>query len=147
MPLQGCHNCLAGNRATGQEQLNAFVAEFKAELAGIRKHAGSHDRQMRKELDKIERSICRCVQFITEGDGNPDAVRDELRKLEQRKKDLKRSLANNRQDRDVEVHPNIPELYRRRVSELGTFLQDESARLQAVEVIRTLVDHIEVHKG
>jgi site-specific DNA recombinase len=130
-----------------EELLDVFVAEFKAELERLRKQAGTHERRARKEIGKADRSIARCLQFITEGDGDPGLVGGELRKLEQRKKDLERSLATNTSDRIVELHPNIPELFRRKVSELGTLLQDEHARPQAMEVIRTMVDHIEVHKG
>ena len=141
--LNGLRDILVGQ----DDLLDTFVEEFKAELERLRKQASNHERQTRKEIGKVDRSIARCLQFITEGDGDPGLVRCELRKLEKRKRDLERSLTTQSRDRTVELHPNIPELFRRKVGELGTLLKDEIARPQAIEAIRTLVDHIEVHKG
>ena len=35
-----------------------------------------------KDLQQIERGTKRCLDFITGGDGDPGAVRDQLRQLE-----------------------------------------------------------------
>jgi len=47
----------------------------------------------------------------------------------------------------VEIHPNLPDIYRRKVSNLQEVLEDETARPQAVEIIRSLIDRIEVRPG
>ena len=44
-------------------------------------------------------------------------------------------------------HPNIAELYRRKVQDLQTLLEDESSRPQAMEIMRSMVDRIEVSPG
>ena len=51
------------------------------------------------------------------------------------------------QEQEVELHPNIAELYGRKVAELQSLLTDESSRPQAMELIRAMIDRIEVHKG
>ncbi|MDE0821170.1 MAG: hypothetical protein OSA95_08615, partial [Opitutales bacterium] len=38
------------------------------------------------------------------------------------------------------------ELYGKKVAELQSLLADESSRLQAMELIRSMIDRIEVHK-
>jgi hypothetical protein len=81
------------------------------------------------------------------GDGDPGLVRDELRALEARKRDLKRTLAANYEERAVELHLNIADLYRKKVKELQSLLTDETDRPQAIEIIRSMVERIEVHKG
>ena len=58
-------------------------------------------------------------------------MRDELRNLEARKRDLERRLASSGEEGMIEVHPNIADLYRRKVMELQTLLADETARPQA----------------
>jgi site-specific DNA recombinase len=141
--LSGLKDILLGN----EDLIEAFVAEFKAEIIRLRKQRGSHDRQAQKELNKINRAIKRCLNFITDGDGEPGLVRDELRSLEGRKHDLERTLAVSHQEQEVELHPNIAELYGRKVAELQSLLTDESSRPQAMELIRALIDRIEVHKG
>jgi site-specific DNA recombinase len=48
---------------------------------------------------------------------------------------------------DIAIHPNLPDLYRRKVAKLQQVLADEATRPQAVEIIRSLIDQIEVHPG
>jgi len=141
--LTGLKDILLGN----EDLVEAFVAEFKAEIVRLRRQRGSHERQVQKELNKVNRAVKRCLNFITEGDGDPGLVRDELRSLEDRKQDLERALAATYQEQEVELHPNIAELYGRKVTELKTLLTDESSRPQAMELIRSLIERIEVHKG
>lgn len=141
--LDGLKDILLGK----EDLIDAFVAEFKAELERLRKHASRHQRQTQMKLAKVSRAISRCLQFITEGDGDPGMVRTELRDLELRKRDLEKILASNAQSRTIEPHPNVVELYRRKVTELRSLLTDDNNRLEAIEIMRTLIDHIEVHKG
>jgi hypothetical protein len=47
----------------------------------------------------------------------------------------------------VEIHPNFPDVFRRKISNLQQVLQDETAGPQAVEIIRSLIDRIEVRPG
>ncbi len=42
---------------------------------------------------------------------------------------------------------NMADLYRKKVSELQTLLTDETARPQAMDLIRSMIDHIEIHVG
>ena len=77
--------------------------------------------------------IKRCLTFITEGDGDPGLVRAELRSLESRKRDLERTLATAHDDQVIEPHPNMAELYRKKVGELQALLADETARPQAMD--------------
>lgn len=141
--LSGLKDILLGNEIL----IEAFVAEFKAEITRLRKQRGSHERQAHKELNKVNRAIKRCLNFITEGDGEPGLVRDELRSLEGRKHELERTLEVDHLEQEVELHPNIAELYGRKVAELQSLLTDESSRPQAMELIRAMIDRIEVHKG
>ncbi|MCK5275678.1 MAG: recombinase family protein, partial [Alphaproteobacteria bacterium] len=141
--LTGLKDILLGS----EELVETFVDEFKAELARLRKHRGTLERQTWKELHKVNTAIKRCLTFITEGDGDPGIVRDELHKLEARKQDLERTLSASHEERTVEFHPNTAELYRKKVAELQSLLTDETTRSQAMEVIRSMVERIEVHEG
>ena len=64
----------------------------------------------------------------------------ELRDLEVRKRDLERALALTRKERMIAPHPNMAELYRRKVAELQSLLTDETARPQAMEIIRSMIE-------
>ena len=141
--LSGLKDILFDN----EDLMEAFAAEFKAEIVRLRKERGSRQRQATKDLSKTNKAIARCLTFITEGDDDPTVVRDELRALEARKRDLEQVLAANYDDQAVEIHPNIAELYRRKVSELQSLLSDESTRSQSMDLIRSMIDRIEVHEG
>jgi DNA invertase Pin-like site-specific DNA recombinase len=141
--ITGLKDILLGN----ERLIDAFVDEFKAEVARLRRQCGSRDRQLQKELNGVDTAIKRCLKFITEGDGDPGLVRDELHGLEARKGDLERTLESVHQERTIELHPNTAELYRKKVTELQSLLADETTRPQAIDLIRTIIERIEVHQG
>ena len=141
--LTGLKDILVGN----EDLVEAFVVEFKAEVARLRKQRGTRDRQLHKDLNKVNTAIKRCVTFITEGDGDPGLVRDELRDLEARKQNLEQMRVAVHEDQTVELHPNVAELYRKKVTELQSLLIDETARSQAMDIVRSMIEHIEVHAG
>ena len=134
--LAGLKDILLGN----EDLIEAFVTEFKAEVARLRKQRGTRERQVQKDLNKVNNAIKRCLTFITEGDGDPGLVRDELRDLEVRKRDLERTLAATHEEQTIELHPNMADLYRKKVMELQSLLTDETARMQAMELIRSMIE-------
>ena len=141
--LTGLKNILIGN----EHLLKTFAEAFKAEVTRLRKERGSRVRQVQQELNKVDLSIRRCLTFITEGDGDPGIVRDELRTLEARKRDLERTLQVSFEDSSVEVHPNIGELYAKKVGELRVLLTDDATRPQAMDIIRSMIERVEVSEG
>ncbi len=141
--LTGLKDILLGN----EDLIEAFVIEFKAEVARLHKQRGTRERQVQKDLNKVSTAIKRCLTFITEGDGDPGLVRDELRDLEVRKRDLERTINAVHEEQSVELHPNMADLYHKKVTELQSLLTDETARPQAMELIRSMIEHIEVHAG
>jgi site-specific DNA recombinase len=141
--LNGLRDILLGNEALVDE----FTAEFKRELTRLRKECHGVNGRLLKELQQVERGIKRCLDFITGGDGTPGSVRDQLRRLEARKREIDVDLKDRRQETEIAIHPNLPELYRRKVAGLQQTLSNEAARPQVVEIIRSLIDRIDVHPG
>ena len=129
----------------GREDLIAeFAASFREEVQRLRRSRHQNVDTQRKELDKVNRSIERALAFILEGDGDPGSVRAKLKELEARKRDLERQLTQAGPIPTLEIHPNLGELYRRKVEELGALLTDEASRPQAMEIIRSLVERIDI---
>ncbi len=141
--LKGLSDILLDN----EHLIDEFVTEFKRESARLRKARSTTQRQLARELQQIERGIKRCVEFVVSGDGDPGSVRAQLRELENRKRELIPELESSQRLGETELHPNLPDLYRRKVAELGKVLSDEVTRPQAFEIIRSLIDHIEVTPG
>jgi len=74
-------------------------------------------------------------------------VRDELRNLEARKREFERSLESVHEEQSIEFHPNMAELYRKKVTELQSLLTDEAPRQEAIDIIRSMIQRIEIHEG
>ncbi len=136
--LNGLRDILLGN----EQLIDEFTVEFKRELARLRREGHGAKRRLLKELQDVERGIKRCLDFITGGDGDPGSVRAQLRRLEARKREIDADLRSQQDGADVAIHPNLPELYRKKVTKLQEALQHESTRAQVVETIRSLVDRI-----
>ena len=73
-----------------------------------------------------------------------DAVRDKLVELENSKERVLHSIQQEPPSLKVEPHPNIGQLYRRRVEQLTKFIFDENTREEAASIIRSLIDRIEI---
>ena len=138
--LSALQDILVGN----DELLEAFVKGFKEEVARLKRERHSNRDQLQQALAEVERSIARCLDFITSGDGAPGAVREKLTELETRKEAILRDLESEPPARVIDFHPNYADLYRRKVAEIAGLLADETTRPQAMEDIRSLVDRIEV---
>ena len=91
--LEGLRRILIGRETL----IETFTDAYRAELDRLRKTRSGRIDANRRELAKVRRGIDRCVSFITDGDGEPGAVREQLTLLEQRKRELKR-------DRNVETN-------------------------------------------
>ena len=141
--LNGLRDILLGNEAL----IDEFAAEFKRELTRLRKEGHGTSRRLLKELQQVERGIKRCLDFITGGDGDPGSVRDQLRRLEERKREIQVDLKTHQGDVEIAIHPNLPDLYRRKVARLQQALADEATRPGVVDTIRSLIDRIEVRPG
>jgi len=135
------------NGLDNEHLIREFVIEFKREATRLRKGRLTAAHQLDKELQQVERGIKRCLEFITGGDGDPGSVRDQLRKLEDQKGELASALAASKHADPVELHPNLPDLYRRKVTVLRRILDVENTRAQAIDIIRSLIDHIEINPG
>jgi hypothetical protein len=63
---------LIAQRVLGNERLiDEFAAEFKRELARLRKEGNASKGRLLKELQDVERGIKRCLDFIIGSDGDP----------------------------------------------------------------------------
>ena len=132
----------------GREDLvETFTQEFNAELARLRKDHYRQERNFQKELNKTNAAISRCLTFIKEGEGDPGLVRGELKDLEGKKKNLEAQIDGIDDSHKIETHPNLAKLFSKKVGELQSLLSDEVCKPKAMEIIRSLVDRIEVRAG
>ncbi len=138
--LNGLRDILLGNEVL----IDEFAAEFKQELARLRKESQGANRRLLNELQQVERGLKRCLDFITGGDGDPGSVRDQLRRFEVRKREIDADLKLRQADLQIEIHPNLPDLYRRKITKLREEMKEETNGHQVIEIIRSLIERIEV---
>lgn len=97
---------------------------------------------MHAELAKIERETDRIVQAIC--DGVPGSkVRDRMAELEARNVEIEAKLTNADTPPPL-MHPNIAGYYREQVSKLRDALDHPDNRTEAADILRTLIDRIEL---
>ena len=76
-----------------------------------------------------------------------DAVRDKLVELENSKEKVLQSIQQEPTLLKVEPHPNIGQLYRRRVEHLTKLMSDANTQHEAIDIIRSLIERIVITPG
>ena len=125
------------------DAIEAFVDEFRKELELGRADYQRIMRTAAGERTKVEAKIARLVDAIADGVDSP-AMRAELLKFEAKMVDLDADAVEIVEAENViELLPNLPDLYRRKIAELDQVLAgDELMRRQAAGVLRMLIDKI-----
>lgn len=70
-------------------------------------------------------------------------MKAELETLEARKAGMQEGLEEVQSDLPV-IHPNVAEIYQRKVADLTTALNDDGLRAEAAEIIRSLIGSIKL---
>jgi DNA invertase Pin-like site-specific DNA recombinase len=127
----------------------AYVAEAVRayhEETNARNHARRAEGEAnRQKLIKIEKAIQGILAAIEDGLYAP-AMKARMSALEQEKAELTVRLAEAPAD-TLDVHPNVAELYRARVSALAQALEDPATHLEAANAIRALIEEIVLTPG
>ena len=117
-------------------------AEETNRLNHGRRASGEADR---RELDKLARSIKEIVTLIEDGAGSRTLVA-RLRELETQEDELNARLAQAPVDLP-DIHPNIAEIYARKVARLADALSHPADRDEAADAIRGLIEKITLLPG
>ena len=112
-------------------------------------------RRRAKKVRRIDKSVLKLAYSMVErmqdangvglaantGGGPARSLEDERLALEASQEKLKTLLADSNAPEPL-VHPNLAEVYRRKVANLNESLQQEDTKAEAAEIIRNLVDEI-----
>ncbi len=123
--------------------VEAFIAEFNAEVS----RQGAERRTERNldeaKLRNIEKKLEAIIAAIEQG-VLTETTRDRLLELEGQKKILMETLAKPGPAPYPSLHPNLVGLYKRKVAALEQALNDPEIRSEAGEILRSLIDRIEI---
>jgi hypothetical protein len=130
------------HRLMDPDLVAVFCDEYTRHMNALTHEHNAAREGARAELGKINRDLDRLVQALL--DGTPArTVKDRMSQLEARKDVLEAQLAQG-EDVKVAVHPNMARVYRERVANLREALAQEDCQIEAAEIMRTLIDKIEL---
>ena len=127
-----------------EETMTAFAEAFHTEVKRRQTHTASQKTVVQKELLKLETGIKRCVDLLLHSDTPMESIRKTLEELEAQKRALTRELSLQTEEDKIVLHPNIGELYARKIGDLKSLLQNDTTKHQATEIIRSLIEKIVV---
>jgi Skp family chaperone for outer membrane proteins len=130
-------------RLMAPELVREFIRAFQEE---VNRAAAEREQQFKADgvhLAAIERKIAGIVAAVEEGNYSR-ALADRLAELE-RQQELLRARLREGPPTIVRLHPRLAEIYAERVQQLETSLNDSAIREEAAEVLRSLIDRIELH--
>ena len=129
-------------RLLAPDLVKEFVREFNAELERNRASAKAGVAARERKLADIDRRIGSMLKAIEDGMYHP-TMKERMAQLETERAALAAEAAHNQAANvEVLVHPNLPELYRRKVRELEQLLETDAARDEARELIRSMIDRV-----
>ena len=127
------------DRLMDPELFRVFVEEFRLAWNRLQAGVSAELEGKRAELGRLGQQIERAVDAVLNGMASP-TLRERLERLEGRKADLEREIANT-PVAAPRLHPNLATLYRQRMTELTNTLASDEAVAER-EVVRGLVELI-----
>jgi hypothetical protein len=134
-------------RLLAPELVEEFVKTFVAEVNAANRERGTRQAMLQAQAGKLARQARTLLDLIKDGHGGAAMVK-ELNEVERRQDIVAADIAAAGTPEPVPVlHPNLPELYRRKVETLEAALKDPAAAAAAMEALRGLIEAIEVFPG
>ena len=119
-----------------------FIREFHAEVNRLRRDAEVAINFKRRELEETCRKLDGLIEAIAEGFRAP-RLQAKLDELEQSKARLQSEI-DGAPAPSPRLHPNLAELYRKKVASLQDALVDPATKTEALEILRSLIDRVSV---
>ena len=119
-----------------------FITAYSAELNGKRGTASADRARLQSERAQIARKLEGLYDAIAEG-LRTSGLKARLETMEARLAELDASLSAPAPS-PVRLHPNLAEVYRKKVSELSATLADPEIRTAALEIIRGLITRVTI---
>ena len=122
--------------------LAEFCDEYTRHLNKLRSQKNASLGAAKGELARLARQRENIIQAIK--DGVPASeVKDDLASIAARREELEALIAGTKEE-PVLLHPNMAAHYRRQVANLAQVLNRDENRGEAADILRSLVDRIEL---
>ncbi|SCY93290.1 hypothetical protein [Microvirga guangxiensis] len=124
------------------ELVAEFTRAYQEEVNRLSKEATGKATEIETKLAGVQRKIDGILSAIEDGLYQP-SMKTRLAELEAEKAALLSQKNASATIPNVSVHPNLA-VYRRKVEELESLLEDAAHRDEAMELVRTLIETIEL---
>jgi site-specific DNA recombinase len=124
------------------ELVKEFVRAYHTELNQSRLHAEVRSADKRRELESVGRKLDGLIDAIAEGLRAP-GLQGKLDELTAQKGKLLIELEQEEAPLP-RIHPDLAELYRKKVECLEEALQSDATRQEAVEILQQMIDGVTV---
>ncbi len=131
------------DRLMAPELVKEFIAEFHREVNRQSRNREVDQGLQQREFDDVSRKLRGLIEAIAEGLRGP-GLQAKLDELEQRKVTLEAVLAAALPPAP-RLHPNLAELYRRKVADLQPALAEPGTRTEALEILRGRIERVVLH--
>src|SRR5262249_13514170 len=131
------------DRLMAPDLVKEFIAEFHREVNRLSREREADLGLQRRELEEVRRKLRGLIDAIAEGLRAP-GLQAKLDELESRKAALEAELAAAPPPA-TRLHPNLAEIYRRKVAGLQTALADPNTQTEALEILRGLIERVVLH--
>ena len=130
---------LTGLRAQllAPDLIGEFVAEYQREHNRLMQEERAARSGLERELAQVRRKIDQMIDAIGEGMFHP-SMKARMTALEARQAELEAELREARPEPVLALHPGLSNVYRAKVAELTTALNDAALRTEAAELLRGL---------
>jgi site-specific DNA recombinase len=118
-----------------------FIRTFNDEVNRTRRDCDHRRAGLQREQKDLERRIDTLLDAFASGVLKGASVQTKLEALEGRQGEVAKKLVGLSAE-PVRLHPNLADLYQRKVAALQDLLESDATRTEAVEIIRSLVDQV-----
>jgi len=126
------------------ELVRTFVEEFQAEVNRLQAERQQAIAAKSTRLASVERKIAGILAAIEDGNYNR-SLTERLGALEDEQDALTRELAQSPGEQTLRLHPRLAEVYADKVARLEEALNDPAIKTEAAEILRGLIDRIELN--
>lgn len=127
-------------RLMAPDMVADFIAAFTQEVNSTRAAAEQTRQRREQELAGVTRKLDGLIEAIAEG-FRAEGLQQKLAELESRRTELEDLLAGPA-PAPTRLHPNLAELYRRKVFELEAALADPEFGDEALSILRPLIEKV-----
>ena len=135
---------LLKERLMEPEAVAAFIDTFTRSTNEARAGQDRARRDLERDLDRVTGKLRGLYDAIADGLRTPGLLA-QLEDLEAQKSKLDAQLASPAPE-PLRLHPNLSELYKRKIEALTASLAEPSIRQQALDTIRGLISQVVVHE-